>query len=340
MSLRQRISVALGAFLLAGSAVLPLAAQQGRWEKLNKQVMTLYGQGKYTEAIPVAQEALRVAEATFGIEHPNVATSLNNLAVVYQAQGKYAEAELVHRRALAIREKVLGPEHPDVALSLNNLAEVYQAQGKYAEAEPLFRRSLAIREKALGPEHPDVAASLNNLAAVHQRQGKYAEAEPLFRRALAIMEKVLGPEHPDVATAVIDGNPGSNEMVSGLSTLEACATMGVPRKHTGTRNPPSGAVASCMQLTPMRTSSTVICSGGNRCARAGRAPLWLLLYPFSTRARVSRSPVHHRSVPCIAKFVVLGQLLQADAHRRGYREGDTVIVYYDSDTNNFNGRFS
>jgi hypothetical protein len=41
VSLRQRISVALGAFLLAGWAVLPVAAQQGRWEKLNEQVKTL-----------------------------------------------------------------------------------------------------------------------------------------------------------------------------------------------------------------------------------------------------------------------------------------------------------
>jgi CHAT domain-containing protein/tetratricopeptide (TPR) repeat protein len=182
--------------------VLPLAAQQGRWEELNEQVKTLYGQGKYAEALPLAQDALRLAEATYGPEHPNVATSLNNLAVLYDEQGKYAEAELLHRRALAIREKVLGPEHPDVATSLNNLAEVYRAQGRYAEAEPLHRRALAIKEKALGPEHPAVATSLNNLAVVYQDQGKYGEAEPLYRRALAIREKALGPEHPDVANAL------------------------------------------------------------------------------------------------------------------------------------------
>jgi len=202
VSLRQRISVALGAFLLAGWAVLSLAAQQGRWEELNEQVITLYGQGKYTEAVPIAQTALRVAEATFGPQHPDVATALNNLAGLYRAQGKYAEAEPLCRHALALREKVLGPEHRDVATSLNNLAEVYRDQGKYAEAEPLYRRALAIWEKTLGPEHPDVAASLNNLAGLYHDQGKYAEAEPLYRRALAIREKVLGPEHPAVAPSL------------------------------------------------------------------------------------------------------------------------------------------
>ena len=50
-----------------------------------------------------------------GPDHPNVATSLNNLAELYRNQGKYAEAEPLYKRSLAIREKALGPDHPDVA---------------------------------------------------------------------------------------------------------------------------------------------------------------------------------------------------------------------------------
>ena len=114
-------------------------------------------QGKYTEAEPLYQRALAIDEKALGPEHPDVATDLNNLALLYQGQGKYTEAEPLHKRALAIWEKALGPEHPHVGQSLNNLAALYQAQGKYTEAEPLFQRSLAIREKALGPEHPNVA---------------------------------------------------------------------------------------------------------------------------------------------------------------------------------------
>ena len=81
---------------------------------------------------------------------PTVATSLNNLAVLYRDQGKYAEAEPLYQRALAIREKALGSDHPDVAASLNNLAELYRDQGKYAEAEPLYQRALAITREVTG----------------------------------------------------------------------------------------------------------------------------------------------------------------------------------------------
>ena len=185
--------------LLLLLAAVPLIAQQGRWQQLTDQVTALYQQGKYAEAIPIAQEAVRVTEATFGPQDPKLARSLNNLAQLYDDQGQYAQAEPLFQRALAIWQEALGPEDPGVAGTLNNLASLYEDEGKYAQAEPLFQRTLAIDEKALGPEHPDVARDLNNLASLYAEEGKYAQAEPLYQRALAIREKALGPEHPDVA---------------------------------------------------------------------------------------------------------------------------------------------
>jgi CHAT domain-containing protein/Tfp pilus assembly protein PilF len=171
-------------------------------ERLNQQVIKLYNQGKYDEAIPLAQRSLAIREKALGTDHPNVATSLNNLALLYDSQGKYAQAEPLHQRSLAILEKVLGTDHLDFASSLNNLAELYRNQGKYAQAEPLAKRSLAILEKVLGTEHPSVATSLNNLAVLYLNQGKYAQAEPLYQRSLAILEKALGTDHPNVATSL------------------------------------------------------------------------------------------------------------------------------------------
>jgi len=167
---------------------------------LNDGGYYLYERGHYYEAEPLYQRALALREKVLGAEDPDVATSLNNLALLYQNQGKYAQAEPLYQRALALREKVLGPDHPDVAGSLNNLATLYKHQGRYAEADPPFQRALAIWEKALGPEHPDVATSLNNLALLYEDQGRYTEAEPLCQRALGIHEKALGPNHPGVAT--------------------------------------------------------------------------------------------------------------------------------------------
>jgi len=47
-----------------------------------------------------------------------VATSLNNLALLYKKLGDYAKAEPLYKRTLAIQGKALGPDHPSVAIDL------------------------------------------------------------------------------------------------------------------------------------------------------------------------------------------------------------------------------
>jgi tetratricopeptide (TPR) repeat protein len=122
-----------------------MSAREGSWKELNSKGMILYQRGEYSEATKVAEESLRVAERTYGPDHPNVATSLNNLAEIYRFQGKYAEAEPLWRRSLTILEKALGPEHPDVATVCENMAKCYRGLGKKDEAEILEGRARKIR---------------------------------------------------------------------------------------------------------------------------------------------------------------------------------------------------
>lgn len=145
------------------------------------------------------QAGTRRLEKTSGHDHPDVATMLNILALVYRDQNKYKEAANLLNDALAIREKTLGENHPAVAATLNNLAVLYGKRGKYKDAEPLCKRALEIREKVLGSDHPDVAKQLNNLALLCQNQGKYEEVEKYYQRALAIYESKLGEDDPNVA---------------------------------------------------------------------------------------------------------------------------------------------
>ncbi len=82
-----------------------------------------------------------------GLMNVRLATSLNNLALLYKAQGRYAEAEPLYKRALAIVEKALGPEHPLVATSLKNYAVLLRKTGRATEAENMEARAKAIRAK-------------------------------------------------------------------------------------------------------------------------------------------------------------------------------------------------
>jgi hypothetical protein len=64
-------------------------------------------------AEPLYLKSLAIREKLLGAEHPDVATTLKNLAELYRASGRTDEAEPLYRRAVAIAEKVLGKEHPD-----------------------------------------------------------------------------------------------------------------------------------------------------------------------------------------------------------------------------------
>jgi len=127
--------------------VLVNYAQESLWNELNAKVITLYQKGQYSEAAKVAEEALKVAQKTFGPNHPNVATSLNSLALLYKTQGKYAEAEPLYKLALTIREKALGPNHPNVATVLENLSELYKKIGKKDESKKLEERAKKFIQK-------------------------------------------------------------------------------------------------------------------------------------------------------------------------------------------------
>ncbi|WP_199324114.1 CHAT domain-containing tetratricopeptide repeat protein [Coleofasciculus sp. FACHB-SPT36] len=169
-------------------------------QQLNQRVIQLYEQGEYIEAVIFAEKALKLTRQIWGAEHSDVATRLNNLALLYKSQGRFGEAEPLLVEALAMSKRLLGAEHPDVALSLNNLAELYRNQGQLSEAEPLLVEALAMSKRWLGAEHPRVATSLNNLAELYRNQGRLSEAEPLFREASAMSKRLFGVENPRMAT--------------------------------------------------------------------------------------------------------------------------------------------
>jgi tetratricopeptide (TPR) repeat protein len=65
-----------------------------------QQVQLLYQQEKFAEAIPLQAQDLTWTETTHGSDHPDTATSLNNLAKLYKSQGRYGEAEPLLRRGI------------------------------------------------------------------------------------------------------------------------------------------------------------------------------------------------------------------------------------------------
>ncbi len=106
----------------------------------------------YDWAEPLYQRALAIREASLGKNHPDVAASLNNLAILYSDQGLYHQAEPLFRRSLTLWETSLGNNHPNTAQSLNEFGKFRLAQHRLSNALPLFSRSFSISERRLRHE--------------------------------------------------------------------------------------------------------------------------------------------------------------------------------------------
>ena len=198
--------------------------------------------GLYDEAEEHLREALETRRSVLGSEHPDVATALNNLAILLQLRGEHAEAEPLFREALAIRTNLYGEAHPEIASLLNDFATLLQRQGKYAEAEPFFLQALDMRRSLFGEEHMQVAQALGNLGLVLRLQGRYAEAEPFYRQALAMLRRLHGEDHPDIASNLhnlatvlkIQGRYAEAEPLSREAVAVVSRCFGEEHPHTAT----------------------------------------------------------------------------------------------------------
>ena len=79
--------------------------------------------GDYPEAERLLRKAAAIQEVSLGSLHPDLATTLNNLALLCERTNKYDEAERGYRRAHAIAVASLSPGHPFIATSLKNLVD-------------------------------------------------------------------------------------------------------------------------------------------------------------------------------------------------------------------------
>jgi eukaryotic-like serine/threonine-protein kinase len=180
---------------------MPRAPPLGMAGALWGMALVHFDQQRYVEARDLTRRALAIQRRELGDDHPDVLSSVNNLATSLANTGAVDEALALHEELLERRRRLFGPSDPGVAVTLNNIGTLLYRSGRHAEAEPRLVEALALRRAVLDPGHPDVALSMNNLAGLYRQQGRFAEAEPLLREAVAIRRRVLGDSHPRVAVS-------------------------------------------------------------------------------------------------------------------------------------------
>ena len=162
----------------------------------------LFNLAYYVDALIYMLKTLAIREEKLPENHPDIASSLNNVGCAYGKLGgdKGYEIECEYcLKALAIREKVLPENHPDIATSLNNIGYAYCELGDPKEALKYLLKALTIREKVLPKNHPDIAESLNNVGSAYGKLGKHDKVFEYKKRALVIWNNELLKNHTECA---------------------------------------------------------------------------------------------------------------------------------------------
>ena len=199
----KRIFLALAVIILCAQAAAAQAAPNAQPQKgaapqsaelaeaarLNAEVVRLFAEGKYDEALAPARRVVELRERALGGEHMLVAYALNNLGSILAQKGHGDEARRTLARALAVFVKN-GEGEGDIASGIYNRLGVVRFQDKdYKEAAQLFRRSLEIREKVHGASDPSTVPALLNLADANYLRGDREEARATLSRAVEVLAK-------------------------------------------------------------------------------------------------------------------------------------------------------
>jgi len=157
--------------------------------KLDSQVVKLYGERKYNEAISLARRVLKIREKLLKADDPLLADSVGNVAAIYLAQQKVDDAEKFLKRALLIYERNETENALIMAKTLESLGQVRSARNDPGKAEEFYLRALAIKDKALDPNHEEISLSLDRLVEFYKREKKGPKAISLLQRLISTKEQ-------------------------------------------------------------------------------------------------------------------------------------------------------
>ena len=135
---------------------------------------------RFKAALADFERVLVLQQEHLGAEHPDVASTLNNLGIVLTHLERYEAAVARYEESLRLHEKLEGPEHPNVALASHNLAVALRRMGRTTEARVAFERAIDVRRKALGFNHPDSLHSAQSLVKLLIAQGDLGPARTLL----------------------------------------------------------------------------------------------------------------------------------------------------------------
>lgn len=137
-----------------------------------------------------------------GIDQPNYAKSLSQLAELHQAANNPEKAEQYYLEAQQSMVQFSGLDYNDYPNLLNDLAAFYQQVGDYQKAKQHYLDAKDLIEKIFGNHHPQYPITLNNLGSLHLAVDEFDNSEDYHQQAKSLLEEEFSTSHPEYTSTL------------------------------------------------------------------------------------------------------------------------------------------
>jgi tetratricopeptide (TPR) repeat protein len=141
------------------------------------------------------EQALELAKARLGPDHPSTLTSMSNLAVGYWRKGQLDKSIPLFEEVLQRRERKFGRSHPDTLLTIGNLGVNYRDSGRLSEAIPLLEEATSAVSN-----YPRLDGVQNELRKAYLRAKRIAEFGGMVDKQLFEARQRLVDNPPELAS--------------------------------------------------------------------------------------------------------------------------------------------
>jgi tetratricopeptide (TPR) repeat protein len=190
--------------LLKDSLEISLAIRRGDRANLAEAYYqygyALFANGDLAEGGARINQAIALATAARGPDHPEVARYRHDLSKVLRKLGKPAAAKAELLAALEIGERHLEAGSPDLAVGRQSLGVLLHDEGDLQGARREMEQSLARLLASVGENDHRVTACRSTLSRVLRDLGELEEARNQLAAAVAAGETIDGPAHPHVVS--------------------------------------------------------------------------------------------------------------------------------------------
>jgi eukaryotic-like serine/threonine-protein kinase len=150
---------------------------------------------EYAKAIPHFEHAIALRSQVVGMDHPDIALMLSNLAVAYQHTGD-PKARPTFERALALREKLFGKASPILVPTLDNYAVYLELVGDLPNALATIERAETLAAQFPGEDNYSFHIVVTDHAEILRALSKLDDARAAYDRALALEAKTQSTALP------------------------------------------------------------------------------------------------------------------------------------------------